>query len=61
MKLRFISILLVLLMMILLGMHATAEANPPAALIKPDQIKMYHNNTYTGETIVVGRGRQTYL
>ena len=61
MKHRFISILLVLLMMILLGMHATAEANPPAALIKPDQIKLYHNNTYTGETIVVGRGRQTYL
>ena len=53
--------LLVILMTALLSVHSLAEADAPAALIKPDQIKLYHNNTYIGETIVVGRGRQTYL
>ena len=53
----FLSVLLTAL----LGMHALAESSVPAALLKPEEIKMYHNNSYIGDTIVVGRGRQTYL
>ena len=57
---RMYFFLMLLLLTVLLSFHAAAESTP-AALIKPEEIKLYHNNTYTGETIVVGRGRQTYL
>ncbi len=57
----FIYFLLSVLLAVLLSAQAAAEAENGVALIKPDAVKMYHNNTYTDETIVVGRGRQTYL
>ena len=61
MKRTFIFSLFVLLLAVLPGVCALAESTPAAALLKPEEIKMYHNNTYIGDTIVVGRGRQTYL
>ncbi len=57
----FICLLLSMLLSVLLGVHAMAETDIAVTLLKPDEIRMYHNNTYTGDTIVVGRGRQTYL
>lgn len=57
----FCCFILVMLLTALLSAHAMAEPNVATALMKPDEIKLYHNNTYTGETIIVGRGRQTYL
>lgn len=62
MKRMFFSMLLALLITVLFGFGAYAVAESDgAAFIRPDEVKLYHNNNYTGELIIVGRGRQTYL
>lgn len=58
---RFLHFLLVMLLTVLLGAYAMAEAADSQSLIKPTDIKMYHDNTYIDGSIIVGRGRQTYL
>lgn len=61
MKHLFLPRLVSVLLMLCLIPAALAASDPPEALLKPDQIRMYQDSTYIDGSIIVGRGRQTYL
>lgn len=61
MKHPFLPRLVSVLLMLCLIPAALAASDPPEALLKPDQIRMYQDSTYIDGSIIVGRGRQTYL